>query len=289
MAVGGLPRRRWSARCPAGRRLAGRPVGGARVTAAELRGHGRGASVSWSGLPLGSFGLFFAAFLVLFVASGVGNGSTYRMIPAIFQAKARGRARRPARGGPAVRQAAGVRGHRDHLRGRRARRLPHQPWRSACRSRRRAARPPRSSAFLAFYLVCVALTWWCYLRTVGVSLVASLAHAPGLTDARGDHDPLPVLRPAVRHDDHAPRRIRDHRSPRRDRQSRRTRRRPVPEGLDGGRAADQRRAADHAAAPARRRARRRWDDGARPRRRPAQRASAPSTAPTPSRCSAAAG
>ena len=38
----------------------------------------------WS-LSLHSFGLFFAAFMLLFVATGVGNGSTYRMIPAIFR------------------------------------------------------------------------------------------------------------------------------------------------------------------------------------------------------------
>ena len=32
--------------------------------------------------------LFFGAYLLLVVATGVGNGSTYRMIPAIFRAKA---------------------------------------------------------------------------------------------------------------------------------------------------------------------------------------------------------
>jgi len=31
-----------------------------------------------------SFGLFLAMFLVLFITSGIGNGSTYRMIPALF-------------------------------------------------------------------------------------------------------------------------------------------------------------------------------------------------------------
>ena len=34
-----------------------------------------------------SFAVFLAAFLLLFAATGIGNGSTYRMIPAIFQAK----------------------------------------------------------------------------------------------------------------------------------------------------------------------------------------------------------
>jgi NNP family nitrate/nitrite transporter-like MFS transporter len=36
-------------------------------------------------LGTGSFPLFFGSFLVLFVATGVGNGSVYRMIPAVFR------------------------------------------------------------------------------------------------------------------------------------------------------------------------------------------------------------
>ena len=67
-----------------------------------------------------SFPVFLACFMVLFVATGVGNGSTYRMIPAIF--RARGRPGRPGRG-PHV-PARGGRRDRHHLRGRRLRRLP---------------------------------------------------------------------------------------------------------------------------------------------------------------------
>ncbi|MEK8109339.1 hypothetical protein NKG94_41130 [Micromonospora sp. M12] len=53
-----------------------------------------------------SFGLYLAGFLALFVFSGVGNGSTYKMIPAIFRAGRRTRwprdatTRSPPRGGP---------------------------------------------------------------------------------------------------------------------------------------------------------------------------------------------
>ncbi|WP_308208220.1 hypothetical protein [Actinomadura madurae] len=36
----------------------------------------------------GSLALFLTGFVLLFVFSGVGNGSTYKMIPAIFRAKA---------------------------------------------------------------------------------------------------------------------------------------------------------------------------------------------------------
>jgi len=41
----------------------------------------------WS-LSLESFPVFLASFMLLFVATGVGNGSTYRMIPSIFHARA---------------------------------------------------------------------------------------------------------------------------------------------------------------------------------------------------------
>ena len=38
-------------------------------------------------LPLANFWVFLGCFLVLFVATGMGNGATYRMIPAIFAAR----------------------------------------------------------------------------------------------------------------------------------------------------------------------------------------------------------
>ncbi|MGZ6787923.1 MAG: MFS transporter, partial [Nocardioidaceae bacterium] len=69
---------------PVGGRLADR-VGGARVTAATFVVMGLGVLGVVSALSRHSFGMFFASFMVLFLASGVGNGSTYRMIPAIFR------------------------------------------------------------------------------------------------------------------------------------------------------------------------------------------------------------
>jgi MFS transporter, NNP family, nitrate/nitrite transporter len=69
---------------PLGGRLADR-VGGARITALSFVAMAIGVlGVVWS-LSLHSFALFFASFMLLFVATGVGNGSTYRMIPAIFR------------------------------------------------------------------------------------------------------------------------------------------------------------------------------------------------------------
>ncbi|WP_336724506.1 MFS transporter [Cellulosimicrobium cellulans] len=63
-------------------------VGGTRVTIASYGVMALGAFGAIQALQSHSFGLFFASFLVLFVATGIGNGSTYRMIPAVFQASA---------------------------------------------------------------------------------------------------------------------------------------------------------------------------------------------------------
>jgi NNP family nitrate/nitrite transporter-like MFS transporter len=72
---------------PYGGRLADR-VGGARVTVGAFSVMGLGAlALVWT-LPLQNFGVFLACFLVLFAATGIGNGSTYRMIPNVFAARA---------------------------------------------------------------------------------------------------------------------------------------------------------------------------------------------------------
>ncbi|MFC8923798.1 MFS transporter [Cellulosimicrobium sp. NPDC057127] len=63
-------------------------VGGTRVTIASYAVMALGALGAILALQSHSFALFFGSFLVLFVATGIGNGSTYRMIPAVFQASA---------------------------------------------------------------------------------------------------------------------------------------------------------------------------------------------------------
>jgi NNP family nitrate/nitrite transporter-like MFS transporter len=68
---------------PLGGRLADRH-GGAPVTMGAFVVMGLAVVAVIVTLPLGSFPLFLALFLVLFTASGMGNGATYRMIPAVF-------------------------------------------------------------------------------------------------------------------------------------------------------------------------------------------------------------
>jgi NNP family nitrate/nitrite transporter-like MFS transporter len=61
-------------------------IGGARLTIASFAILALGAFAAITGLKQHSFGLFFAAFMVLFTGAGIGNGATYRMIPAVFRA-----------------------------------------------------------------------------------------------------------------------------------------------------------------------------------------------------------
>lgn len=68
---------------PVGGRISDR-FGGARVTVASFAVLAVAAVGALIAVQQKSLGLFFAAFMLLFVGTGVGNGSTYRMIPAIF-------------------------------------------------------------------------------------------------------------------------------------------------------------------------------------------------------------
>ncbi|WP_149205322.1 MFS transporter [Actinotalea subterranea] len=59
--------------------------GGARMTIASFVVMACGALGAITALSRHSFPLFLGSFLVLFVATGAGNGATYRMIPAVFR------------------------------------------------------------------------------------------------------------------------------------------------------------------------------------------------------------
>jgi MFS transporter, NNP family, nitrate/nitrite transporter len=76
---------------PVGGKLADR-FGGARVTFANFVGMGLAATLVLVASLQHSLPLFMVGFLSLFVFAGIGNGSTYKMIPSIFRAKARRRA-----------------------------------------------------------------------------------------------------------------------------------------------------------------------------------------------------
>jgi NNP family nitrate/nitrite transporter-like MFS transporter len=59
-------------------------VGGSRVTLAVFLGMAAFTAAAIVGVQQRSFPLFFAAYMVIFLLAGMGNGSTYKMIPSIF-------------------------------------------------------------------------------------------------------------------------------------------------------------------------------------------------------------
>jgi NNP family nitrate/nitrite transporter-like MFS transporter len=74
-----------------------------------------GAFGAIEGLTRHSFPVFFTSFMVLFVGAGLGNGATYRMIPAVFRAGVRdsaelGVARKAAAGCIGIAGAVGAYG-----------------------------------------------------------------------------------------------------------------------------------------------------------------------------------
>jgi len=69
---------------PTGGRLADR-MGGAKVTVAAFTAMAVAGAVAVIGVREESLLLFFVSFMALFAFTGIGNGSTYRMIPAIFR------------------------------------------------------------------------------------------------------------------------------------------------------------------------------------------------------------
>jgi NNP family nitrate/nitrite transporter-like MFS transporter len=121
-----------------------------------------------------SFPGFLAMFLVLFVATGVGNGSTYRMIPSIFRqeklraagsgAEARAAALHAAsiESGAALGFIGAVGACGGYL-------IPRGFGASIA-----ATGGPHLALeiYLLFYVTCIALTWWYYLRK---TLFAQLA------------------------------------------------------------------------------------------------------------------
>lgn len=114
-----------------------------------------------------SFGGFLTMFLVLFVTTGVGNGSTFRMIPVIFRREKL----KAVRGmGPEAERAA-----REVARRESAAAIGFIAAIGACGgyliprsfgASIRATGSPETAllGFLAFYVTCLALTWFIYAR-----------------------------------------------------------------------------------------------------------------------------
>ncbi|MFZ5852213.1 MAG: NarK family nitrate/nitrite MFS transporter [Actinomycetota bacterium] len=159
---------------PLGGWLADR-FGGARVTAVNFVAMAAGALAVLGALRLHSFPAFLLAFLLLFVTSGLGNGSTYRMIPAIFHARALAAGGDPASLLAGRREAAAALGIASAV-GAYGGFLVPRGYGSALAQTGRV--DAAFYAFVAFYAGCLAVTWWCYLRQ------RVLPRVPSLTVAR---------------------------------------------------------------------------------------------------------
>ncbi len=129
-----------------------------------------------------NFGGFLAMFLTLFVTTGIGNGSTYRMIPAIFREERLREANREDELGRARAlkaasiEAAAALGFIGAVGACGGYLIP----RGFGASIATTGGPHLALAiFLLFYVTCIALTWWYYLRKSFLVL-----RAPSLAEAR---------------------------------------------------------------------------------------------------------
>jgi NNP family nitrate/nitrite transporter-like MFS transporter len=149
---------------PIGGRLADR-LGGARVTFCTFSAMAVGASVVLIASRAESLPVYLIGFITLFALTGIGNGSTYKMIPAIFQAKARTAVAAGADMEDAGRTARrlsraliGIAGAIGALGGVGVNLAFRQSFLSS------GSAEGAYAAFIAMYLVCLGVTWWAYLR-----------------------------------------------------------------------------------------------------------------------------
>jgi len=152
-----------SAARPAGGWLADR-FGGARTTLAAFALMAAAAAAVLAASGLRSLGLFYAGFLTLFALSGLGNGSAYTMIPAIFRARAERAA--AAGAGPAAthdarRLSSAVIGIAGAI-GAGGGVLVNIAFRQSFLAS--GTGDPAYAAFIGFYVICMAVTWLTYLR-----------------------------------------------------------------------------------------------------------------------------
>jgi len=149
---------------PYGGKLADR-FGGSRVTFFNFIAMALGAGLVLIAALQKSLPLYLVGFIALFIFSGVGNGSTYKMIPAIFKAKGQLQIDAGAEPTETMRESTrlsgaliGVAGAIGALGGV----LVNLVFRQSFLAYRSAT--AAYIAFLGFYGVCILATWFFYLR-----------------------------------------------------------------------------------------------------------------------------
>src|SRR5436190_5413861 len=157
-------------------------VGGAIVTFWNFIAMGAATLGVMYFVEIKEFAGFLAMFLILFVTTGIGNGSTYRMIPSIFreeklkEAKGSGEAGRLAAIKAASIESAAALGFIGAIGACGGYLIPRGFGASIA-----ATGGPHLAleVFLAFYVSCIWLTWWYYLRKSFLAV-----RAPSLAEAR---------------------------------------------------------------------------------------------------------
>lgn len=115
----------------------------------------------------GNFVGFFAMFMVLFITTGIGNGSTFRMIPIIFRtlherwSEGKGEEARAAALNNASKESAATLGFSSALAAYGAFFIPKAYGTSIALTGGPSA---ALWAFIAYYVSCLLVTWWWYSR-----------------------------------------------------------------------------------------------------------------------------
>jgi NNP family nitrate/nitrite transporter-like MFS transporter len=115
----------------------------------------------------GNFWMFFTMFMILFAASGVGNASTFRMIPVIFMnerqlaAAGKGKAAEDQAIRDANKEAAAVLGFTAAFAAYGAFFIPKMFGTSIAMT---GGADAALYGFILFYVSCLAITWWFYSR-----------------------------------------------------------------------------------------------------------------------------
>jgi NNP family nitrate/nitrite transporter-like MFS transporter len=120
-----------------------------------------------SGGSGGSFVGFFACFMVLFLTTGIGNGSTFRMIPVIFlterqrEAAGKDQAAKEQAVRDANKEAAAVLGFTSAFAAYGGFFIPKSYGTSISMT---GGPEAALYVFIVFYLTCIVITWWYYAR-----------------------------------------------------------------------------------------------------------------------------
>jgi len=179
-------------------------ISGTKLTLGVFVGMAAFTGVAIAGVQARSFPIFFGSFMVIFLLSGMGNGSTYKMIPSIFARLGQQEARQRPAGAKATalefkRRAAGVIGiagavgafggvliqvvlrqaSLDVSAAVKAAKTPAEKVAVAAANAEWSV--PALWVFLASYLVFATTTWLVYLRTTGAGAEEGRASLAAVT------------------------------------------------------------------------------------------------------------